>query len=274
MSNKKPLVSVVIPVYNAALYVEESLRSIINQTYNNLEILVIDDCSKDDSVKIVENIAKTDPRVRLIKNKSNLGIGGNRDKGIKNSKGKYICWQDADDVSLPDRIEQQVDFLENHPKVGVVGGFITFFDVNGPSTTRKYAEDDQSLRGAIFKYNPVAQPASMARAECYKMVGGYDPHYRLSEDLEMLFRIGERYAFGNIQKVVLMYRQTESSLTASNLKNMEKATLEIRKRYSQSKAYDYSPGDALFNKLQSISMMMPFSLRMRLFKLIRGDSKA
>lgn len=271
-TQKKNLVSVIIPAYNAGEYVGEAIKSIQSQTYKDLEIIVIDDCSKDNTVDIVNEMAKKDNRINLLKNKENLGIGGNRNKGIEVAKGEYICWQDADDISLPQRIERQVEFLESHPDVGVVGGFIQFFSAHGDGATRRYAVDDSMLRATIFRYNPVAQPASMMRAECFDTVGGYDPKYRVSEDLDMLFRIGEHYQFGNVQDIVLRYRQTEGSLTASNLKAMEKATLTIRAHYSRSKAYHFGFADRLYNLAQKLSMSMPSSLRMYVFKKIRGDS--
>ena len=271
MRNRKPLVSVIVPAYNAAAYIEEALMSVIKQTYANLEILVIDDCSTDGTLEIVRRIAKLDSRIKVLKNKHNLGIGANRDKGLKNTRGEFICWQDADDISLPNRVALQVDFLNKHPKVGVVGGFMTFFSDKGDLTTRRYKQDDASLRRTIFKYNPVSQPACMMRRECFAKVGGYDPAYRLSEDLEMQFRIGEHYEFGNVQQVVLKYRQTQSSLTASNLRAMELATLSIRKKYAKSSAYHYSLFDVIYNSAQRVSMFMPTKLRMFLFKIIRGD---
>jgi len=269
--SRNPLVSVVVPAYNAAAYIEEALMSVVEQTYTNLEILVIDDCSTDRTLEIVKRIAKGDSRIRILENKHNLGIGGNRDKGVKNSCGEFICWQDADDISLPNRVSLQVDFLNKHPRVGVVGGFMTFFSEKGELTTRRYEQDDASLRRTIFRYNPVSQPASMMRRECFAKVGGYDPSYRLSEDLEMQFRIGEFYEFGNVQEVVLKYRQTQGSLTASNLRAMEIATLSIRKKYANSSAYHYSFLDAMYNTAQRASMFMPPKLRMFIFKIIRGD---
>ena len=270
--SKNPLVSVIIPAYNAAAYIRESVGSIIQQTYKNIEILIIDDCSTDDTLSIVKQIERQDSRVRVVSNAENLGIGANRDKGIKLAGGAYVCWQDADDISMPDRIDLQVEFMESHPKVGIVGGHITFFDQEGDGLTRKYDENDAALRSKIFKYNPVAQPACMMRRECFEKVGGYNPHYRLSEDLEMQFRIGEQYEFGNVQQVVLKYRQTPGSLTAANLRQMELATLEIRKKYKNSTAYNFTLGDFLFNSAQRISMNMPYGLRMALFRLIRGDA--
>ncbi len=269
---KNPLVSVIIPAYNAESYIKIAIDSIQGQTYKNLEIIVIDDKSTDNTSSIVSTIAKKDERIKLIKNETNIGIGGNRNKGIEKSNGDYICWQDADDISLPDRIQKQVDYLESHPEVGVVGGFITFFEDEYESKTRRYAEDDHTLRSNIFKYNPVAQPACMVRKACYKSVGLYDSSLRVSEDLDMMFRIGEKFKFGNLQEVVIKYRQSSGSLTSSNLKQMEKVTLMLRDKYRYSDSYHFSFLDMLYNAAQRGSLHMPNSLRMKIFQLIRGDA--
>ncbi|MEO5690812.1 MAG: glycosyltransferase [Candidatus Saccharimonadales bacterium] len=269
---KNPLVSVIIPAYNAESYIKIAIDSIQDQTYKNLEIIVIDDKSTDNTLSIANQLAEKDERIKLIKNTTNIGIGGNRNKGIEKSNGDYICWQDADDISRPDRIQNQVDYLESHPEVGMVGGFITFFEDEHEGKTRRYAEDDQTLRYNIFKYNPVAQPACMVRRACYERVGLYDSSLRVSEDLDMIFRIGEKFKFGNIQEVVIKYRQTSGSLTSSNLKEMEKVTLMLRDKYRYSDSYHFSFFDVLYNTAQRWSLCMPNSLRMRIFQLIRGDS--
>lgn len=265
-------VSVIIPAYNAQEYIADAIESILTQTFEDIEIIIVDDASTDETARVALGYAAKDDRIRLYTNKVNLGIGANRTKGIKLAFGEYICWQDADDVSLPDRIDQQVKYLDTHLRVGIVGGFIQFFDENGNGPIREYSENDTDLRKTIFRYNPVAQPASMARRECYDEVGGYDGSLTTSEDLEMLFRIGSQYEFANVQNVVLRYRQSASSLTRANLKRMELVTLALRRRYAKSPSYHFTLVDALFNGVQYISLwIMPTGVRMWLFAIIRGD---
>lgn len=265
-------VSVVIPAYNAQDYISDAIEGIIGQTYKDIEIIIIDDASIDRTAEIIREYASRDSRIHIYTNESNLGIGANRTKGIELARGEYICWQDADDISLPDRIDLQVAYLDANPKVGVVGGFMQFFDEDGDGPIRSYCEFDRDLRKTIFRYNPVAQPASMVRRSCYDKVGGYDARLTVDEDLEMLFRIGEQYEFANIQKVVLRYRQLDSSLTRSNLKRMELGTLALRRKYARHQAYRFSFIDAVFNSLQYVSLwLMPTGFRMWLFHVIRGD---
>lgn len=272
MSDSEPLVSVVIPAYNAEKYLKDAVDSIQRQSYSAIELIIIEDCSTDNTLEVARNIEKMDRRVRVVENIHNMGVSANRRRGVELSRGEYICWQDADDISLPDRIAHQVNFLETHPEVGVVGGFITFFDETGERATRTYAENDSSLRETIFRYNPVAQPASMMRRSSVEMVGNFSSKYRLAEDLEMLFRIGEKYKFGNVQEIVLKYRQSPQSLTAANLRKMECAALEIKESYRMSSAYHYTRFDALYNFGQKASLYMPKWLRMKIFSLIRGDT--
>ena len=115
MITHKPLVSVLIPVYNTEKYIKESLDSIISQTYTNLEIIVVDDASTDSTYSILSTY--TDPRLKLYRNKTNLYIAENRNKAISYATGKYIVWQDADDISLPIRVETLVSFMEEHPEI-------------------------------------------------------------------------------------------------------------------------------------------------------------
>ena len=135
-SKKNISVSVVIPAYNCEATLEESVESILRQTYKDFEVIIVNDASTDGTLKKAMKMADGDSRIKVISQKANGGVGAARERGIRESFGKYICWQDADDISLPDRIEKQLAFLETHPKVGVVGGFIQFFDETGNGVVR------------------------------------------------------------------------------------------------------------------------------------------
>lgn len=272
--SEQNFVSVIIPAYNSAEVVGEAIESILGQTYSNFELIIIDDCSTDDTWAVVSEYKQRDGRIRAYKNDINLGIGGNRARGIELAKGRYICWQDADDISLPDRVELQARCLDDNPEVGVVGGFLEFFGKDTRPSVRKYAPKDVDLRRAIFRYNPIAQPASMFRKECYDKVGSYDPSYRFSEDLEMFFRVGAVYEFANVQRVVLKYRQDQKSLTHANLRKMEWATIKIRLQYANHPAYAPNWVDYAYNICQILTMVIPSRLKVALFNHIRNSKKA
>lgn len=273
MSKTSPRVSVIIPAFNAQNVIAESLKSILNQTYGAIECIVIDDCSTDRTWQILQEFAASDTRVRIYQNQNNLGVGGNRNKGIGLAKGEFICWQDADDIALPDRIALQLRYLQENPQVGVVGGYLQFFGTNVKESIRKYPEHDRELRKIIFKFNPIAQPAMMCRAECFRAVGLYNEKYRVDEDLDMLFRLGEKYEFANVQQVVIRYRQDEKSLTGANLKHMELMTIRLRKLYAGSPAYKPTMFDYAYNLVQYLSIfIIPPKLKIRLFNLLRNTA--
>lgn len=261
--------SVVIPAYNAARVLDEAVASILAQTYTDFEVLVLDDCSTDDTLARARALASTDPRITVVANESNLGIARNRNKGLELTRGEFIAWQDADDISMPQRLERQVAYLVENPEVGMVGGFLQFFGGRRESI-RRYAQDDGTLRRRIFRYSPVAQPAAMIRRAVLDSAGWYDQRFEPAEDLEMAFRIGRVARFANLQEVVIRYREDPSSATFTRLRKIERDTLRIR-RMNAGNGYKMTLGDRLYNLVQlSSGVLMPPRARIELFNLIRN----
>src|SRR3989344_8117032 len=125
MINKSsPLVSVVMPVYNAQLYLSLAVKSILAQTYKNFEFIIVDDASTDSTPKILNDFNKIDKRIILLKDKTNLGVTKSLNIGVSKAKGKYIIRMDADDWSYPERFELQVELMEKNPSVIVSGSYI------------------------------------------------------------------------------------------------------------------------------------------------------
>lgn len=268
-----PIISVVIPAYNAEHTLCEAIESILEQTFQHFEIIVIDDCSTDDTYSLMENYAKLDSRVRIYRNDKNLGIAGNRNKGLSIVCGKYLVWQDADDISYPKRLAVQLNFMEENPSVGIVGGDMDIF--NGLSITAKrvYPRDDAGIRKCIFRFSPIAQPAAMIRMEVYKSVGNYDLKLPPAEDLDMTFRIGENHKLANVKETVIKYREIESSATFTNLKKMELSTIKIRKRYLWSVDYPSNISDKLYCLLHYCSVwIIPPRLKIKLFGYLRNSA--
>lgn len=262
-----------MPAYNAERYIERTIQSILKQTLTDFELIIIDDCSTDSTWSIIQRYAKKDPRIRAYKNDENAGIAGNRNKGVKLVKSPYVAWQDADDISLPTRLEKEYNFLESHPKVGIVGAYLHFFDESGYSSIRKYAENDAELRRRIFRYSPVAQPSAMIRKSVLDDVGEYNLNMPPAEDLDMSFRIGQKYQFANIPEVLVHYRENVQSATFTKLKVIELRTIEIRRRYARSKAYHFTFMDYLYNLAQAIMIStLPAKAKIRLFNLLRNES--
>ncbi|MFZ2664320.1 MAG: glycosyltransferase family 2 protein [Patescibacteria group bacterium] len=269
-SINKPLVSVIMPAYNAEKYISEAVESILNQTYINFEFIILDDGSTDNTWKIISSYAAKDKRIVLVKNDSNLGIVAGRNKGLEVSQGKYIVWADSDDISLPTRIEKQVDFMENNLDVGICGAYIQSFVDGVDKDVRKYSTNDESLRRNIFKYSPVAQPVSIIRKECFKEVGLYNPDYRVSQDLDMSFRIGTKYRFANIPEVLLKYRVHPKSATYSNINKQIVNTLKIRRTYSRSGMYNMTLLDKVAYFLTWLMQFLPVNIVLCMFKFFRS----
>ena len=266
-------VSVLTPVYNTEKYVRQAIESILNQTFKDFEYIIVDDCSTDRTWEIVQEYAKRDSRIKLYRNEKNLYIAANRNVCLSKANGKYIVWQDADDISMPQRIEKQFKFMEEHPEVGIVGGYLQFFNDNSDKTTiRKYATDDKMLRKKIFRFSPVGQPGAMVRKKCLDEVGAYDPETPPAEDLDMSFRIGKNYKFANIPEVVVKYREFDNNATFTRLKTIELRTIEIRKKYAKGGSYKMSLSDKLYNFLQHISIyLIPPKLKIKIFNLMRNS---
>ncbi len=131
MSN--PLVSVLIPCYNVEKFVEESVNSILNQTYTHIEVIAINDCSTDRTGEILYSLAKEDPRITVISNEENLKLIKTLNKGIKLCSGEYIARMDSDDIALPTRIEKEVDFLEKNKDHDIVSTLFYAFRSENPN---------------------------------------------------------------------------------------------------------------------------------------------
>jgi len=267
-----PLVSVITPAYNAELYIGESIESILKQTLTNFEYIIVDDHSTDNTWDIIQKYARDDSRIIPVKNIKNLGIAGNRNKGIHLAQGKYIAWQDADDISTPRRLEKQVGLMEKNSKVGICGGFLQFFDENGKIAIRRYYPDDASLRKNIFKFSPLSQGGAVLRKKCFDELGVYDLSIAPAEDLEMSFRIGSRYEFANIQEIVLRYREHGNSGTFQKLRTIEINTIKTRVKYRKGMGYSFTIADAVYNLLQYVSIfIIPPKIKIAIFNRIRNS---
>ena len=154
MGKNNSLVSIVIPVHNAEEYINEALDSCINQTYENLEILVVDDKSQDNTLNILKEYEQKDSRIKVLPVEKQDGLGNVINIGIRRSRGKYIARMDADDVMYPDRIEKQVNYLESNPNCVAVGGQIDIIDKEGNIIGhREYAIKDKDIKKIIIIEN-------------------------------------------------------------------------------------------------------------------------
>jgi glycosyltransferase involved in cell wall biosynthesis len=268
-----PRISVITPAYNAEKTITETVTSILSQTWKNFEYIIIDDASTDDTWKILQDLKRNDDRIRIEQNTKNLGIAGTRNRGLELAKGEFIAWQDADDISYPDRLEKELQMMESDSDIGIVGGWLEFFDNSGTHSIRTYAEHDKPLRKTIFRYSPVAQPAALIRSKLFKKVGAYDLRYPPAEDLDMSFRLGSISTFANVQEPVIRYRIADTSATFTKLFTLEKNTFLIRLKNIRNPAYRFTVLDFLYNFIQfGILLWLPAKWKIALFTSLRNKT--
>jgi len=218
-----PLVSVIVPAYNAEAFIAQTLDSIISQTYQNIEILVVDDGSKDRTPEIVESFAQRDQRITLLR-QANAGVAAARNLAIEKSSGEYIAPIDADDIWYPQKLEKQVDcMLKGGPSVGLVYAWSVIIDENNSILKRliSYLDPEGDVYTALVYANFVGNASvPLIRRICLERVGGYNCQLRAQkaqgcEDWDICLRIAEFYQLRVVPEYLIGYRETTSSMSCN-----------------------------------------------------------
>ena len=222
----KHLVSVLMSVYNNEEYIKNTLKSILKQTYNNIEVVIINDASEDKSRYIIKSFK--DKRIKLIDNKNNLGLAKSLNKGIKKCKGKYIARIDADDLMMPDRIEKQVNFLEKNKDIAVLGtSLILINDKDKIIGKRDYPKTNEDINKTILIRNPLAHPSVMIRKSMLPKKT-YDEKLKTSQDYDIWLRINKKYKIANLPHYLLKYRIHEQAVKAKYTFQSNIDTIKIK----------------------------------------------
>ena len=205
-----PKVSVIIPMYNCEATLAETVESIINQTYTDWEIVMCDDCSTDNTYNIAASYAERYDNIVLIKNETNMRAGHTRNKCAEIAKGEYLALVDADDISLPQRFEKQVAYLDAHPEMSLVASALIVFDENGDKLVRGLGEE-YPLKRLVRRSVPFAQPTVMIRKSAFDKLGGYvvSKETMRAEDADLWFRFRLAKMDGYvIQEPLVRYHET------------------------------------------------------------------
>ncbi len=203
-------VTVIMPVYNKAPYLKEAIDSILGQTYTDFELLLIDDCSTDDSLGIMQGY--NDPRIRLEQNEQNLGPGGTMNKAIQMAQGEYLVRLDADDWSPNNRIEVQVAYMDVHPEVGVCSGQVQCFGAD--NNVWNYPLTNDEAQASFLFTVPICQGASIIRKSVLvdHNINYGDVSQYIGEDRVLWFKLRTVTQFGNVPEIVLHYRRGEQNI--------------------------------------------------------------
>jgi glycosyltransferase involved in cell wall biosynthesis len=197
----KPTISVLMPVYNGEKYLREAVDSILEQTFRDFEFLIINDGSTDHTMSVLGSYS--DPRIRIINHKRNLGIVKRLNEGICESKGKYIARMDSDDISLPDRLAQQADFMDENRNIAVCGSFVKVFG-NSKRAIWKVPTDHEKIKSLMLFHAAINHPTVLIRTSVLRNHHlYYDPSMKESEDYDLWVRIMNYSKVANLPKALL-----------------------------------------------------------------------
>jgi glycosyltransferase involved in cell wall biosynthesis len=210
-------ISVVLPVYTAGPPLELAIRSILQQTRKDFELVIVDDCSKDQSAQMIRQFEKQDSRIRAIYHQTNQGLSNTLNETLRIASGKYVVRMDQDDESLPDRLEKQIGFLEAHPKIAVVGSYVYHMGAR-PEFDRLVTMpvSHQEISAALPRYNCIYHPSIAMRRRWILALGGYRGEFRNAEDYDLWLRVSRIHQIANLPEPLLRYRFSVSGMTLSN----------------------------------------------------------
>ena len=221
-----PRVSIVLPVYNGSKYIRESLDSIVNQSYTDWELIIVNDCSTDNTLSIVEEYAIKDERINIISNEENQKLPKSLNIGFRLAKGEYLTWTSDDNIFMQNALQQMVSFLDEHDYVMVCARY-DFISQDGEylRTSDKYSNELMAVGnrvGACFLY----------KRSVIDEIGEYNSDMFLVEDYEYWLRIYLRYGeIGFLDKILYKYRMHSSSLTSTRYLDVQKSNARMKKKY-------------------------------------------
>lgn len=220
----KPIISVIMPVYNGGNFLSDAISSILEQSFTEFEFIIINDGSLDDSQKIVEHFAKADSRIRFI-NRENRGLVASLNEAIELSEGEFIARMDADDIALPQRLEKQLSFLKSKPDIDILGGQARIIDEKNHEVGVLRKPVSTNLLLSYSKFGcPIVHPTYMVRASAYRRLGGYRNLIAV-EDFDFLLRaIDVGLKLSNISDEILLYRINSIGMSARNARRQIRGT--------------------------------------------------
>ena len=220
-----PHISVLMPVYNCEQYVHDAVKSILNQSYTNYELLIVDDASTDTTVSIIKSF--TDSRIQLIEKPKNTGYTNSLNQGIFMCKGKYIARMDGDDISLPERFAKQVEFMDANPEVVVCGTTYKYF---GNPKTITIPETHDAIKIGLLWGNCLAHPSVMIRKEAlHQFSTPYDTNKEPAEDYDLWVKLLNVGKLHNLPETLIEYRTY--SLQVSRKRAEEQRINDVETRF-------------------------------------------
>lgn len=264
-----PLVSFLMTVYNGMPYLKSSIESILSQTYKNLELVVVDDGSKDDSLAFLKSI--NDPRLRLIEG-GRLGRGKALNLGLSHCNGKYIAINDSDDISLPNRLNLQVQFMEENPDHVLVGTFSYLFNLDSGEkklhNTRPL--NDYEIKKALTKHQPIQHVTTMIRRDAILKVDGYNEKIKFLFDRDLFVKLGTIGKMANLDIPLVEVGHHNNRFFYFTFKGFERELLSLKYRIKAIKNYNFPKIWILREIVRSAWTLIPNNIRQ---VIIKGKKK-
>ena len=230
--NTAPKISLIMSVYNGEDYLRDAIESVLNQTFKDFELIVINDCSTDNTYEILNRFAELDKRVKVHTNEVNLRLPSSLNKAISYAQGKYIARMDADDICLPERLEKQYNFMENNPSVALSScRFMTLKNGVISSGGCGGKSDNESIKALLLVTNPILHPGIIAKADAIRSLG-YDKNFTCTEDMELWTRfVMAGYDIEIMPEYLMIYRLHDKQITETTLEKQHKEVIAIQKNY-------------------------------------------
>lgn len=247
----KPEISVIMAVYNTEKYLDESIKSVLNQTFSNFELIIINDNSKDNSLKIIQKYQQIDKRIILLNNSENIGPAASRNEGIKISKSKYIAILDSDDISLPKRLESQYEFLESHPDVFLCGTRALFIDEDGYTINRsEFIIGNEKIKQIMPRRNCIIHSSIMFRNEGIY----YREKFTYAQDYDFyLILLSKGLVLENLKDILVKYRVVSGNISSKG-RNKQDLFAEKAQSFYKQRAKVGKDEYEQFNPLKILSM--------------------
>jgi glycosyltransferase involved in cell wall biosynthesis len=226
----QPLVSVVMPVYNAGEYLVEAIESILNQTYTNFEFIIVDDASTDNSFEILKSFEKRYKNIKVYRNRRNVGVSTAVKRAIDKVKGQYLARMDADDIATPDRLEKQVAYLQSHKRTVAIGGQCLLIDKDSNIIGKKtFPTSFKAIYKYIFQFIPLQQATLMIdRSKLPSTFEYYIDGMNTAEEVELFFKLFQYGKVENLNETLLYYRYHNRNTSFLNVRRTFFLTLISR----------------------------------------------
>jgi len=220
-----PLVSIILPVHNGARYLAQSIESCLAQTYENWELILVDDCSTDETPKIIASFAARDSRIRALRHETNKKLPAALNTGFAFSRGAYLTWTSDDNLYRPRALETLCRFLNENPRIGLVYSDYSIINATGEETQKQTVKSPEKLVtgcivGASFLY----------RREVYASIGGYAEDAFLAEDYDYWLRVFSKFDIAPLHEDLYLYRKHANSLAATQRHKIRQAGYQIKCR--------------------------------------------